>query len=242
MDLNPSVVLDTSTSFRLRAQTGSIGVKFLETGFGWGKLSGRTGFMEWGLNVGGLSLSAIPLQASYHGTTEWTLSTPRISLAEAFISFTGCIGYGLLCSSVPLKHNPGFPTLLHALDKLRRVFPDVRQTINWLRSKGNLNSVEVRIEAAQCGGRLAYKKASRRAAFSWSTPQAAIGVTQIQFAGLDPLRAALAIGSILNGGGGGTLPSRSKPSDGTVTNPVRDPRHPRTGQTHTRPGGRVLRE
>ncbi len=194
MGLNPSVLLDKSSTHTFRARTGSIGVEFIEVGAGWGKMSGRTGYVPWALMVGGVSLSAVPLQASYHGATSWSLRTGNITLAEAFITFQGSIAYGFLCSSAPLKFDRNYQMLLAGLSALKSRYSKARQAHTWLKSKENVNSLELRLEAAMCGGRVAHQDLLFRDGFSWSTPQAAIGLTGIQFVGTQPLGGLLRTG------------------------------------------------
>lgn len=189
--LNPSVLLDRSRTHTFAAQTGSIGVEFLEIGAGIGKMSGRTGYVPWPIQVAGLNLSAVPLQASYHGKTSWQLNTSNIRLAEAFITFNGIIVYGFLCSTAPLKMSVPYQQLLHALSLLSRLVPEAWGVYNWLKGRGDSNSIELRAEGAVCGGRTAHRDWDFRDSFSWSTPQAAVGFTCISFAALEPLRMLL---------------------------------------------------
>lgn len=184
---DPSVLLKRSRIYTFTGQTGSIGVEFLEVGAGIGKMAGRSGYVPWALMVGGLSLSAVPLQASYHGKTQWTLHTANIRLAEAFITFSGVIVYGLLCATVPLKTLREYQQVLDGLNLLSRLFPAAQTAYEWFKARGDDNSVEIRAEGARCGNRIAYYNWEFRNGFIWSTPQAAVGVTSINFAGTGPL-------------------------------------------------------
>lgn len=186
--LDPSVLLDRSPSHTFSAHTGSLGIEFLEVGAGVGRMRGRTGYVPWPMLVAGVSLSAVPLQASYHGRTEWLLRTGDITLAEAFITFQGGIVYGFLCSTMPLKFSPQYQQLLQALRLLSRLIPETAAAYTWLAAHGDDNSLEIRAEGAVCGARVAYHDWDFRSGFTWSTPQAAIGYTSVSFAGTEPLR------------------------------------------------------
>ncbi|HRI06477.1 MAG TPA: hypothetical protein PKW35_01605 [Nannocystaceae bacterium] len=193
-DFDPSVLLSQSSVHRFSGYTGSLGIEFLEIGAGFGRMQGSRGYVPWPLTVVGAALSAVPLQASFHGKTEWVLRSRRIALAEAFISFKGDIVYAMLCSSAPLWTLTEYRQVVKGVEALAAVAPSVNTAVNWLKSVGNDNSLELRVEVAQCANQVAYWDWGFRHGFSWSTPQAAVGITEISFTNLGILRGVLSAG------------------------------------------------
>ncbi len=193
-DFDPTVLLSQSGVHKFSGHTGSLGIEFLEVGAGIGRMQGSRGYVPWPLTVVGVAASAVPLQASFHGKTAWELKSRRISLAEAFVTFKGDIVYAMICSSAPLKTLQEYRSVVKGVEALAKVAPSVGVVVDRLRSIGGDNSVEVRVEVATCANQVAYWDWDFRHGFSWSTPQAAIGITEIAFTNLGVLRTLLSVG------------------------------------------------
>ncbi len=194
---DPAVLLKKSRKFTFKGSRSSASIGFFELGAGTAELGVGSSYVPWSTWVIGLGLSAVP--ASFGGARDkWTLKTPEITLAEAFMSFNGTCVYAGIYGSIPLSATPVYGHLLVELKKLPSS-TSREKAIRDVKAHKNANAFELSACWAFCGGGIAYESYNAGPATSFTTPQMAVGLTRVGFVGMEPLvLAANAVGGIRN--------------------------------------------
>ncbi len=196
MGFDPSVLLDKSTNFTVKGKRASLSVEFFEVGGGVANINGKTGYVPWPLQVAGLGLSAVPVSGAF-SSDKWTLKTKNITLAEAFLTFqAGCV-YAGVYGSVPFKYNNNYRILKTGVKSLPSSSTRTK-VLSALEKAKNHNAFELSASWALCGGSLAWHKFNYSTTTSFSSPQAAIGVTAIRFVGTQMLEQVLRAGKTVH--------------------------------------------